>query len=83
MVMSSEPTGPAKPAKGPASGKPKAVVHDLEIKDAQIIFHSVWNELEQDLGDDMLRFPKEIILGRSPSALARARIPGSYRKRVV
>ena len=51
MVMSSEPTGPAKPAKGPASGKPKAVVHDLEIKDAQIIFHSVWNELEQDLGD--------------------------------
>ena len=57
MVMSSEPTGPAKPAKGPASGKPKAVVHDLEIKDAQIIFHSVWNELEQDLGDDMLRFP--------------------------
>ena len=69
MVMSSEPTGPAKPAKGPASGKPKAVVHDLEIKDAQIIFHSVWNELEQDLGDDMLRFPKEIILlGGAPGS---------------
>ena len=69
MVMSSEPTGPAKPAKRPASGKPKAVVHDLEIKDAQIIFHSVWNELEQDLGDDMLRFPKEIILlGGAPGS---------------
>ena len=69
MVMSSEPTGPVKPSKGPASGKPKAVVHDLEIKDAQIIFNSVWNELEQDLGDDMLRFPKEIILlGGAPGS---------------
>lgn len=69
MVISSEPTGPAKPSKGPASGKTKAVVHDLEIKDAQIIFNSVWNELEQDLGDDMLRFPKEIILlGGAPGS---------------
>ena len=69
MVMSSEPTGPVKPSKGPASGKHKAVVHDLEIKDAQIIFNSVWNELEQDLGDDMLRFPKEIILlGGAPGS---------------
>jgi len=69
MVISSEPSGPAKPSKGPASGKTKAVVHDLEIKDAQIIFNSVWNELEQDLGDDMLRFPKEIILlGGAPGS---------------
>ncbi|MEM9227179.1 MAG: nucleoside monophosphate kinase [Verrucomicrobiota bacterium] len=35
-------------------------VRDLEIKDAQIIFNSVWHELEESLGEDNLGFPKEI-----------------------
>ncbi|WP_309400436.1 nucleoside monophosphate kinase [Cerasicoccus maritimus] len=33
---------------------------DLEIKDAQLIFNSVWNELEQEYGRENLIFPKEI-----------------------
>lgn len=42
---------------------------DLEIKDAQLIFQSVWDDLEQSIGRDNLRFPKEIILlGGAPGA---------------
>lgn len=42
---------------------------DLEIKDAQLIFDAVWRELEQEIGRDNLRFPKEIILlGGAPGA---------------
>lgn len=42
---------------------------DLEIKDAQLIFESVWRDLEADLGRENLRFPKEIILlGGAPGA---------------
>ena len=47
----------------PAHGK----LTDLEIKDAQLIFESVWQDLEADFGRENLRFPKEIILlGRAP-----------------
>jgi adenylate kinase len=50
---------PAKPA-APA---------DLEIKDAQLIFNSVWKQLELDYGRENLRFPKELILlGGAPGA---------------
>ena len=50
---------PAKPA-APA---------DLEIKDAQLIFNSVWKDLEQEFGRENLRFPKELILlGGAPGA---------------
>ena len=35
---------------------------DLEIKDAQLIFESVWQDLEAEFGRENLRFPKEIIL---------------------
>ena len=43
--------------------------NDLEIKDAQLIFGSVWSELEAEFGHDNLRFPKEIILlGGAPGA---------------
>lgn len=35
-------------------------VDDLEIKDAQLIFNSVWHDLEEDLGEENLSFPKEI-----------------------
>jgi adenylate kinase len=52
-------------AAAPANHKPS----DLEIKDAQLIFNSVWRELEAEIGHELLRFPKEIILlGGAPGA---------------
>lgn len=51
---------PAKPADHPL---------DLEIKDAQLIFNSVWESLEEEFGHESLRFPKELILlGGAPGA---------------
>src|SRR5882757_10330003 len=42
---------------------------DLEIKDAQLIFNSVWRALEAEFGHEHLRFPKEIILlGGAPGS---------------
>ena len=42
---------------------------DLEVKDAQIIFKAVWEELEEEVGRTNLRFPKEfILLGGAPGA---------------
>ncbi len=39
------------------------------MKDAQLIFNSVWEELEEDYGKLQLRFPKELILlGGAPGA---------------
>jgi adenylate kinase len=44
-------------------------VEDLEVKDAQLIFHTVWHELEQEFGGENLRFPAEIFwLNGSPGA---------------
>jgi adenylate kinase len=44
-------------------------VSDLEIKDAHLIFESVWQGLQADVGRENLRFPKEIILlGGAPGA---------------
>jgi adenylate kinase len=44
-------------------------VADLEIKDAQIIFGAVWQDMEARYGREGLRFPKEIILlGGAPGA---------------
>ena len=46
-----------------------AVPADLEVKDAQLIFNSVWNELLAEYGRENLRFPKELILlGGAPGA---------------
>jgi adenylate kinase len=67
---------PAKPPKTKAEAPapeapatPAARITDLEIKDAQIIFGSVWQHLEDELGLEHLRFPKEIILlGGAPGA---------------
>jgi len=43
--------------------------HDLEIKDAQLIFSSAWQALEAEVGRENLRFPKEIILlGGAPGS---------------
>jgi len=42
---------------------------DLEVKDAQIIFNSVWEELETERGREKMRFPKELILlGGAPGS---------------
>ena len=46
----------------PAGEPPVVLPHDLEIKDAQIIFEPIWADLEESYGRDKLRFPKEIIL---------------------
>ena len=42
---------------------------DLEVKDAQLIFNAVWDEIEAEIGRENLRFPKELILlGGAPGA---------------
>lgn len=47
----------------------KKKVQDLEIKDAQLIFNSVWQELESTYDIENLRFPKEIFwLNGGPGA---------------
>ena len=60
---------PSTPASDRA-GQGTPVRHpDLEIKDAQLIFGGVWQDLEGDFGRENLRFPKEIILlGGAPGA---------------
>ncbi|MDZ4852494.1 MAG: nucleoside monophosphate kinase [Pirellulaceae bacterium] len=48
--------------------QPKQVL-DLEIKDAQLIFKTAWEELEEEIGRTNLRFPKELILlGGAPGS---------------
>ncbi len=59
-------THPATPAPAPGNN---ARLQDLEIKDAQIIFESIWQDMEADFGRENLRFPKEfILLGGAPGA---------------
>jgi len=42
---------------------------DLEIKDALVIFRTVWTRLEEEIGHKNLRFPKELILlGGAPGS---------------
>lgn len=44
-------------------------VQDLEVKDAQIIFNAVWSAIEEEVGEENLRFPKEIFwLNGAPGA---------------
>jgi adenylate kinase len=51
------------------SKKKRKKVEDLEVKDAQMIFQTVWHELEQDVGTENLRFPAEIFwLNGAPGA---------------
>ena len=53
----------------PQEAPPKPAAPELEIKDAQLIFNSVWKDLEQEYGRENLRFPKELILlGGAPGA---------------
>src|SRR5580658_4170363 len=61
----SAPTEPVPPPVAPGVTKRS----DLEIKDAQLIFGSIWRELESEFGHERMRFPKEIILlGGAPGA---------------
>jgi adenylate kinase len=42
---------------------------DLEVKDVRVIFKPIWDALEESVGKENLRFPKEIILlGGAPGA---------------
>src|SRR5688572_25031085 len=51
----------------PDRGASKIV--DLEVKDARVIFTAAWEGLEEEVGREHLRFPKEIILlGGAPGA---------------
>ena len=44
-------------------------IEDLEVKDAQIIFNSIWSALIDEIGQDNIRFPKEIFwLNGAPGA---------------
>jgi adenylate kinase len=52
----------------PTKSGPSKIV-DLEVKDARVIFTAAWESLEEDVGREHLRFPKEIILlGGAPGA---------------
>ena len=60
---------PTPAAPQPATTSVAGKLSDLEIKDAQLIFESVWQDLVADFGHENLRFPKEIILlGGAPGA---------------
>ncbi|HEY0968715.1 MAG TPA: nucleoside monophosphate kinase [Opitutaceae bacterium] len=66
--MSSLPslTNTTEPVPPPSTGGKQP---DLEIKDAALIFSSVWEQLEIEFGRENLRFPKEfILLGGAPGA---------------
>lgn len=62
---------PTDSASSPATSKKtddRAAV-DLEVKDASLIFNSVWQELEGEFGLEQLRFPNEVIwLNGAPGA---------------
>lgn len=53
----------------PPSSPSERQLLDLEIKDAHLIFKTVWEDLEESVGHRNLRFPKELILlGGAPGA---------------
>ena len=64
-MSSVNPTQPSASTSAANSAK----LTDLEIKAAQLIFNSAWDDVVTDIGRDNLRFPKEIILlGGAPGA---------------
>jgi adenylate kinase len=59
---------PDNPPPTQSDAAPKRAM-DLEIKDAQLIFNSVWSELLEELGEEALSFPREIFwLNGAPGA---------------
>jgi len=65
-------TAPIHTAAGPATtpvAEHPTPAHELEIKDAQLIFNAVWRLLEAEYTREHLRFAKEIILlGGAPGS---------------
>lgn len=52
-----------------AADRPSQKALDLEVKDVRVIFAPIWDALEDEVGRENLRFPKEIILlGGAPGA---------------
>ena len=63
-----ERTDSASKGSNVSTGKEKTVL-DLEVKDAQLIFQSVWQNLESELDGDNMHFPAEIFwLNGAPGA---------------
>lgn len=57
---------------------------DLEVKDAQLIFGAVWDDLLEKHGRDNLRFPREFIwLGGAPGAGKGTNTPFIAKKRDI
>lgn len=53
----------------PASDPSRSRMVDLEVKDVRVIFTPIWQALRDEVGEENLRFPKEIILlGGAPGA---------------
>ncbi len=53
----------------PVSDRAGSKILDLEVKDARVIFSTSWDSLEEEVGREHLRFPKEIILlGGAPGS---------------
>lgn len=53
----------------PAADRGPSKILDLEVKDARVIFTPIWESLENEVGREHLRFPKEmILLGGAPGA---------------
>jgi adenylate kinase len=53
----------------PVTQRPAPEILDLEVKDARVIFSTSWASLEEEVGREHLRFPKEIILlGGAPGS---------------
>src|SRR5262245_55552542 len=53
----------------PATDRPAPKILDLEVKDARLIFTPIWEDLQDEIGQEKLRFPKEIILlGGAPGS---------------
>jgi len=51
------------------NNNPQGTPRDLEVKDAQFIFRTVWKDLEEEFTRSKLSFPREIIwLGGAPGA---------------
>ena len=63
------PVPEASPVSTDASAAAGAKSLDLEVKDAYLIFNSVWQSLEAEVGLERIRFPKEVIwLNGAPGA---------------
>jgi len=57
------------PNRSPGVDSSSPRISDLEVKDAHLIFNTVWNKLESEYGREYLRFPKEIFwLNGAPGA---------------